>query len=259
MKINDTLEKFYAELTRLEGGLGGKQELASANGRMNWPSRGVYYFFEPKECRRLRSQLRVVRVGTHAVSKGSQSSLWSRIKTHKGNADYSGHHRSSVFRLHVGAAILREHSGSLVCPTWGEGSVATKAVRTKEREIEKLVSQFLSKARILVVDINDKPGPLSDRAYIEKNSIALLSIANKYGDSASESWLGNVSESIAIRESGLWNVNHVFDQYDENFVDTLRRYVDVTLGLCDHPKSQLAPPNWKLATQQYSLDLESCE
>jgi hypothetical protein len=40
------LDRFYALLVRLERAIGGTRTLAACDGRMGWPARGVYFFFE---------------------------------------------------------------------------------------------------------------------------------------------------------------------------------------------------------------------
>ena len=75
------------------------------------------------------------------------------------------------------------------------------------------------------LEIDDKPGPESLRGYIERNAIALLS--NFYRgsnpiDPPSESWLGHWAKSEKVRNSGLWNANHVDGQMDDNFFDVLK-------------------------------------
>ena len=61
------LDRFYALLAELEGLRGGKRLLAECHGRMGWPQRGVYFFFEDGELRDDGVTPRVVRVGTHAL------------------------------------------------------------------------------------------------------------------------------------------------------------------------------------------------
>lgn len=62
------LTRFYALLDALEAGVGGAQRLAVCKRGMNWPERGVYFFFEEGEARTgSGSGRRVVRVGTHAL------------------------------------------------------------------------------------------------------------------------------------------------------------------------------------------------
>ena len=74
------------------------------------PRRGVYFFFEPGELREDGRTPRVVRVGTHAVSAGSRTTLWTRLRDHRGHVIGrhvgGGNHRASIFRRHVGSALL---------------------------------------------------------------------------------------------------------------------------------------------------------
>lgn len=75
--------------------------------------------------------------------------------------------------------------------------------------------------------VDDPPGPDSDRGYIERNAIALLS---NYGapqpiDPPSATWLGRHAAADAIRRSGLWNVNHVVNRYEPVFLGFLDSYV----------------------------------
>jgi hypothetical protein len=46
------LDRFYSLLRQLETALGGTRMLADCHGRLGWPQRGVYFFFEPGEFRR---------------------------------------------------------------------------------------------------------------------------------------------------------------------------------------------------------------
>ncbi|MAM93323.1 MAG: hypothetical protein CMI61_01570 [Parvibaculum sp.] len=75
--------------------------------------------------------------------------------------------------------------------------------------------------------IDDEPGPGSLRGYIERNAIALLSnCAREPLDPASGNWLGRLCNRDLVRTSGLWNQNHVNEQYDPAFLDTLESMID---------------------------------
>jgi hypothetical protein len=77
---------------------------------------------------------------------------------------------------------------------------------------------------------NDPPGAASDRAYLERNCIALLSnFAKEPIDKPSERWLGLHSRQETIRKSGLWNTNHVGDGYTQVFSDVLEKCVRETM------------------------------
>jgi hypothetical protein len=67
----------------------------------------VYFFFEDGEVR-ADGGLRLVRVGTHALTATSKATLWGRLRQNRGQvggrSPGGGNHRGSVFRRHVGAA-----------------------------------------------------------------------------------------------------------------------------------------------------------
>ena len=222
--MNADLDHFYEILQRLEDQLGQGSRLGDMTGRAAWPARGVYFFREPGEWRHRQSRMpRIVRVGTHAVSAGSKSTLWGRLRTHRGRGSGSGSHRSSVFRLHVGAAMLARDAAQL--PSWGVGSSAAKEIRLQEADHERRVSEYLATMTVLWIDVPDDPGPRSHRVLIERNAIALLSNDLNPQDPPSAGWLGRASPRDEIRGSGLWNLNHVRSVYDPRFLDVLEGYV----------------------------------
>lgn len=226
------VRRFYDLLRDLEQQLGGKRTLAESEGGMRWPERGVYFFFEPGEVRTTSgSGPRVVRVGTHALKSGSKSTLWQRLRQHRGTLrgkhPGGGNHRGSIFRLHVGTALIAKHnlSGKAV-EMWGVGSSSpTSHTREDEYPVERRVSEHIRSMPFLWVGIEDEPGPDSMRGYIERNAIAMLSDYNDRSrriDPPSESWLGRWATNEAVGRSGLWNVEHVAEQYDPGFLKWLR-------------------------------------
>ena len=60
-------------------------------------------------------------------------------------------------------------------PEWGVGSSARRDLRLEELEMERRVSDYFRQLPFLWVDVPDEPSPGSDRAYIERNAIALES------------------------------------------------------------------------------------
>jgi hypothetical protein len=66
----------------------------------------------------------------------------------------------------------------------------------------------------------------ADRGYLERNSIALLSCIADGPDEPSASWLGHHAERPDIRESGLWNVQHISGHYDPAFLRRLAQLVN---------------------------------
>lgn len=261
-KLRDDLEAFYNLIDKLEKGLSGKYLLGSCNGKMCWPNRGVYFFFEEGENRSNASNVqRVVRVGTHAVSRGAVSTLWGRLRTHKGTPDGLGNHRGSIFRLHIGNALLRQMGAQNKLLTWGKGQAANKDIKRGEEWMERQVSDYLgNKMSILWLNIGDAPSALSDRAFIERNAIALISNNRHPVDTPSHEWLGQFSDKEEIRESGLWNIRHVDDAYDPKFINIFSEYVDITLGTKEPSLKSIAPlkknvNNSKQGTRSRQLNL----
>lgn len=224
--MSSDLDRFYEALGRLAALEGQGQPLGACEGRLAWPARGVYFFQEPGERRAETDSPRIVRVGTHALGANAKSKLWGRLRAHRGSMDGRGNHRGSIFRLHVGAAMLMRDGNGADFSTWGAGQSASRAVRDSEIEHEKKVSEHIGAMRVLWVAVPDEAGPQSMRGYIERNAIALLSNRLNPIDAPSESWLGRQSSRAEIRDSGLWNLNHVADRYDAEFLDHLDAVVD---------------------------------
>ena len=229
--------RFYDLLTWVERREGGVRTLAACDGRMDWPRRGVYFFFEEGEERsESGSGRRVVRIGAHALTATSRTSLWSRLSQHRGSAKSgAGNHRGSIFRLIVGIALARRGD----CPlpsTWGiggdPGAAARKlgmdraSVRDGEVDLERRVSAYIGRMPFLWLNVDDGPGPNSQRNLIERNAIALLSHARTpAADAPSSRWLGAFSDRERVRTSGLWNNNHVEENYDASFLDAMENLV----------------------------------
>jgi len=223
------LSRFYEALDRLEAGLGGKRLLGQCTARHGWPAQGVYFFFEPGETRSGLDAPRVVRIGTHGVSRGSRATLWNRLRTHRGTTAGHGNHRGSVFRLHVGAALAARDE-SLRVASWGKGQHAPADVRAAERPLEQCVSAHVGAMEILWVAVPDEPGPENKRAFLERNLIGLLAGSRCPADPPSEQWLGRHSPHHGIRHSGLWNLDHLDSEYSPQALDVFERYVACTLG-----------------------------
>jgi len=229
MSRGTDLDRFYDCLVDLQQVVDGMRDLRDCTGYMDWPERGVYFFFAPDESRD-DGQPRLTRIGTHAVSSGSGTTLWDRLRAHRGINSGSfangGNHRGSVFRKRVGEAICERDGLSEVYPEWGVGSSAERETRLKETGLERRVTEYVGSLPFLWLAVDDEPGPESDRAYIERNALALVSnyrsepIDMRRGD-----WLGTYSPVPEIRRSGLWNIDHVDETYDPAFLDTVERYV----------------------------------
>ncbi len=217
------LTRFYAILDQLEKTIGGARRLVDCHGRMAWPTRGVYFFCEAGE-NRSDSGLgpRIVRVGTHALKRGGATTLWSRLSGHKGQRNGGGNHRGSIFRLIVGTALIGRDR--LECSTWNVGNSAGRDIRVLELQMEQAVSEVVCSMPFLYLAIEHEPGPESMRGRIERNSIALLSNFDKSPlDPPSPRWLGHHCDRDRVKVSGLWNQNHVDENYDPAFLDDLEQ------------------------------------
>lgn len=249
------LERFYDLLDQLSAFTGGPHCLGDFTPPPTFPSRGLYFFFEPSEQRSVTSALRVVRVGTHQVSHGSRSLLWSRLKQHRGSADGSGGHRGgSIYRYHVGRSIVsRDDSNPVLPPTHEErlASIVAWALSRGESDparadklYEAVISTYITRMSFTYVSVGDEPSKRSDRAYLEKNAIALLSTTGRSIDPPSQEWLGLHSPYAQIRESGMWNKQHVGKVFDRRFLETFETYVNVTCGNETAPLTSIAPAGW---------------
>lgn len=231
------LQRFYRAMAALEAKLGGTKTLAECDGKYDWPTRGIYFFFEDSEERsESGTGPRVVRVGTHGLKAGSRSTLWKRLSQHQGvQRSGGGNHRGSIFRLLIGQADLARCGRKL--PSWGIGgspsaaaqslSLDKEAIKSSELPVECEVSKILRAMPFLWLDVPDETGPDSLRGVIERNAIALLS--NYEGDpldGPSADWLGRSSNREKVRRSGLWNSNHVDETYDPSFLDLLEQRID---------------------------------
>ncbi len=228
----EDLNTFYELLGELRERVGGCRRLQECTGKSGWPERGVYFFFEDGEFREGQKTMRVVRVGTHAITATSKTTLWNRLHTHRGHSDLGGNHRGSIFRKRIGEALWKgkSHPNDLT-RTWGVRSSASGPVRLAEAPLEREVSTYIGQMPFLWINVPDEPSRNSDRAYLELNSIALLSNFERSGiDSPSPHWLGLQSSKITIRESGLWNTNHVEKFHDPMFLGKLRVYVGGTVA-----------------------------
>lgn len=227
------LVRFYELLDGLEARVGGPRRLGDCTARSGWPDRGVYFFFEDGEMRSdTGTGPRVVRVGTHGLKNGSKETLWSRLRAHRGTSTGGGSHRASVFRRLVGEAIAArtgEPSAS-----WGRGSSPGAAARSTgmsrqkvlefEAPLELDTSRTIGSMSVLSVEVDDEPSPDSLRGVIERGAIGLLSNAGRMAlDPPSTAWLGRDSMSERVRESGLWNQDHVDRAYDRSFVASFER------------------------------------
>jgi hypothetical protein len=160
-----------------------------------------------------------VRVGTHALKPELNSRLSEKLAQ-----DGTGSHRQSVFRTLIGLS-LRDLTGKQEPAGWGREQ--PEPPDRAELALEAAVSVYIGQMPFVYLTVDDEPGPRSERAFIERNSIALLSnYARTPLDSPSAGWLGRRSGREKVRQSGLWNTAHVDAAYDPSFMETMRTLME---------------------------------
>ena len=167
-------EYFYKLLDSLIERLGGPRYLKNSHGRMKWPKRGLYFFFEHGERRSETKACRVVRVGTHALKEGAGTSLWERLRNHRGHLSgmrpRGGNRNGSIFRYHVGAALLHATGNRDLLTIWMSNKT-DKKTRDMLHPVEVMVSEHIRSMPFVWLTVDDSPGPHSARAYLERNCI----------------------------------------------------------------------------------------
>ena len=155
------------------------------------PRNGVYFFYEQGEfCHEFEViRPRIVRVGTH----WKQDRFRSRIRQH-----FRGNKNGSVFRKHLGGALLRRGNPDDARPDrWLKQGTRTL------KEVEELVTNELAANFVFkCVVVKDE----KERLDLEERLIATL--AQCPACEPSVNWLGHYATSEEIRQSGLWNVQH---------------------------------------------------
>ena len=230
MSRADAIDHFYALIHELASRIGGPMLLTEHDLGRSCPKAGVYFFFENGEVRP-NGQPRVVRIGTHGLTATSKSTLWERLRQHMGNVGGSnpggGNHRGSIFRRHVGSALLAERGDGDLLASWVSVS-PLPGLRDAERTVEVEVSRVIRAMPFLWLDVGTMPDSSSDRGFLERNLIALLSTLAGSSEGPSSQWLGHHAVAPKVRASSLWNVNHVDEAFDVALLDLLQSYVRAT-------------------------------
>ena len=182
-KCND-LNKFYELINKLEKFESIDEFLKSEQKY----SKGVYFFFDPAE-KINNGYNRIIRVGSHGLSGKSNSTLKGRLRQHKGFLNGGGNRRVSVFRRHVGNAIIKKEN-------FDENQV-------RDEVLEKMISDYINSLPLAVLLFEDDA---DKRRIFEKNSIRILSNCS---ENFNKDWLGSFSIDEKISKSGLWNIQHV--------------------------------------------------
>lgn len=187
-----------ARVEELHSLLSGLPRCAFRTPKEALPSDGIYFFFERGEYVSLggRTVDRVVRVGTHR----EDARFPARIRQHYGNKhSLGGNKNGSVFRKHLGGALLRREDPS-------DPRITKWITQGGESypDVEEAVSRELrSNFTFVWVAVPTREARLS----LESGLIALL--AQFPATAPSRSWLGGFAVDPAIRTSGLWNTQHL--------------------------------------------------
>lgn len=209
----EAFDRMYRLLDELDDRYGPPRRLAESRSQTGWPDAGVYFFYETGEVRE-SGEPRVVRVGTHRLTETSRATLWGRLGQHRGSGDGGGNHRGSIFRLHVGTALLASGEYPEAETTWRVKKPPPEA-RDRERRLERAVSQYIGAMPFRHVEVADR----FDRATIESGAIGLLSNCRRTAiDAASPAWLGHHADHADVRQSHLWNVRDVKNSWSDGWL-----------------------------------------
>jgi hypothetical protein len=130
--------------------------------------------------------------------------------------------RASVFRRHVGAAIInREGLPRGLLESWLDRHGPRPGWAEQEEQIERAASDRIGVMPFLWLSVPDR----ADRACVERNSITLTSSLAEGGDQPSAGWLGCDAVRTEISQSGLWNVDHVRRRCEPGFLDLLHQLI----------------------------------
>jgi len=165
--------------------------------RESIPENGIYIFYEKGEAwpdeSTLRGAPRVVRIGSHRAD----GNFRTRMGQH-----FNATRRRSTFRYHLGAAIAKLTAiDPAVIDVW-EDRKGPKLVDIETAVTKALTERF--QFRCLSLDPEQ-----CDRLAMEAKLISTFSAGNTQFSGA---WLGNHSPRSKIRNSGLWNSDHVFTE-----------------------------------------------
>lgn len=160
------------------------------------PSSGIYFFYEYGEHSLHTGKLRVVRVGTH----GAGRTLKQRLRDH-----YQGNREGSVFRKHLGTALLKRACASDVQIREWRRKRKDNTRWTQFTKVENEVDNIIRSTFFFRVMPMDR---VQERKRFEEKLIATSAACPVC--QASSTWLGRFAWSEKVRHSGLWN-SHFID------------------------------------------------
>lgn len=183
------------------------------------PNNGIYFFYEDGEhWGHGGRKPRVVRVGTH-----KDGNFRSRIAEHfllderrmNFDAMKPAPHERSIFRKHLGAALLNKHSDPYLA-VWNNIDFTPRATRdqhghlrdiVKEKAIESEITALLREHFFFRYVVVAQESLRMGISGIEKKLIGTVAQCSECR--SSHVWLGNQSPRPQIRGSGLWLIHHL--------------------------------------------------
>jgi hypothetical protein len=202
-------DRFYALMDELSARVGDLRKLRDCTSNRVAQSRRLLLPRERRDTERRLASRRPRRHPCpdrherHHALAASFHSPWQRRWVQAGG----GNHRASIFRLHVGTALLRRDDWpNDVRESWRDNR-ADPATRRAEYPLERAVTKHIGDVSLLWLAVPDR----AIRGLIERHTIALLSRRSGGVDPASPTWLGLTAYSEKVRTSALGIVNHVDD------------------------------------------------
>lgn len=217
------------------------------------PKRGIYFFYEVGETwGHGEDKPRIARVGTH-----KSNNFRSRIKEHfllnekkmNFNDMKPAPHDRSIFRKNIGRTILNREEDQYL-EIWNKDLMSHanrlkyRSFRNipKEKKVENEVTSILranfSFKFIIIEDQSDRIGTKG----LESSLIG--TVARCELCKPSEDWFGNHSPVQKLRESGLWQVQHLSDEgIDDNDIDTISNAIEGTEEWIRIYKRNFRPPS----------------
>lgn len=168
------------------------------------PRNGIYVIFEKGET--FNDIDRIVRVGTHT----GENQLRSRLNQHfvKENKN------RSIFRKNIGRCFLNKDKSKYL-DLW-ELDITSKPDKVKnlksldlnfEKELETRISDYIqTNLSFCVFQVDTK----EQRLFWESKIVSTLAKSNEL--KPSKNWLGNYSTKDKIKQSGLWQVNELYNE-----------------------------------------------
>jgi len=182
------------------------------------PENGIYFFYEQGEIwGHDGNKPRIVRIGTH-----KDGNFRNRIAEHylldeskmKFDPTKPAPHERSIFRAHIGRAVLNQRKDNYL-EVWKKDFTSRESREKfghlrdieKEKDVESEITRILrEKFSFRFIHISSQMERMGTGGL---ESSLIGTIAHCKLCKQSNNWLGNYSPTAQIRESGLWQVQHL--------------------------------------------------